>query len=302
MHRHKPCLVLLIDHDFENAKEIKKSLEDETCADFSVYHAVDLEVAAAFIQGKNPDIVVAAFNNDESDIGPTIHRWLNAIGHRPLVILFDEMQPEHLLEAARNGVQDYILRNKTDERSIAQVLHLALERYQLNQQLEQIAMQDELTHVHNRRGFLALAEQQLKLAKRNNSAFLLFFMDLDGLKQINDRFGHTEGDQALSHVAGILRSTFRQSDIIGRLGGDEFAVLAVEAGQGHQSLLAQRLQENLREFNVAQKKEYSLSLSMGAESFDPKQDIEIEKLLIKADDKLYEKKLKIGQKIRGKAL
>ena len=99
----------------------------------------------------------------------------------------------------------------------------------VERELRSLALTDELTSLYNRRGFWASATQQLKLAHRNTKEALIFFCDLDNLKQINDSYGHGEGDRALVRAANALAQTFRNSDILARLGGDEFAVLASEA-------------------------------------------------------------------------
>ncbi len=89
---------------------------------------------------------------------------------------------------------------------------------------------------------MSLAEQQLKLAKRNKNGMLLFFIDLDGLKWINDTLGHEEGDKALIETATVFKETFRTSDIIARLGGDEYAALAIEITETNSEIITGRLQ------------------------------------------------------------
>ena len=91
-----------------------------------------------------------------------------------------------------------------------------------------MAVRDELTGLTNRRGFLTLADQQLKLALREKLPLLLVFIDMDGLKAINDKLGHAVGDRALVDLGDVIRETFRESDVIGRLGGDEFVALVRE--------------------------------------------------------------------------
>ena len=88
--------------------------------------------------------------------------------------------------------------------------------------LQQLSYNDELTGLLNRRGFLSMAQQQLKIAQREDWQLVLLFADLDSLKNINDNFGHTEGDRALKNVAAVLKKTFRTSDLLARLGGDEW--------------------------------------------------------------------------------
>src|SRR5690606_42003341 len=106
--------------------------------------------------------------------------------------------------------------------------------------LENLSLVDDLTQLKNRRGFLELAKQALKVARREQHPLALFFMDLNGLKQINDSLGHLAGDQALVDAAEIIRGTFRDSDILGRWGCDEFVALAPVAS-GVDALLRHQL-------------------------------------------------------------
>ena len=122
------------------------------------------------------------------------------------------------------------------------------DRKTIEKTLEIMSTTDELTGLLNRRGFFTLAKQQVKLANRNGKKLLLFYMDLDGLKKINDTIGHSEGDLALVEAATVLKEIFRESDIIGRLGGDEFAVLLFEPmSSSDEQAIFTRLSETLRE-------------------------------------------------------
>jgi diguanylate cyclase (GGDEF)-like protein len=143
--------------------------------------------------------------------------------------------------------------------------------------------------LYNRRGFLAAATQQLKLARRNAQGLLLFFCDVDNLKKINDSYGHRDGDLAIVHVAGALQQTFRGSDILARLGGDEFAVLAMEASTQSQEVILHRLEKSLKKSNANQSR-YEMSLSVGLARFDPKHPVSLGELMAQADRAMYEQK------------
>jgi GGDEF domain-containing protein len=97
--------------------------------------------------------------------------------------------------------------------------------------LRSFALTDDLTGLYNRRGFLILGLQNLKLASRTGYSLLLFFVDIDQFKRVNDCLGHLEGDAFLICCAEVLKSTFRDSDIIARIGGDEFVILAQERAE-----------------------------------------------------------------------
>jgi PAS domain S-box-containing protein len=97
------------------------------------------------------------------------------------------------------------------------ILRDITDRKQLEEKLQVISLTDELTGLYNRRGFITLSEQQLKMAERTKKDMLLFFADLDKMKQINDTLGHQEGDKALFEIATILKEVFRESDINGNV-------------------------------------------------------------------------------------
>ena len=164
------------------------------------------------------------------------------------------------------------------------------ERKRMEERLRTISIIDELTGLYNRRGFLTLAQQQLNLSERTGEVMELFFMDLDGLKPINDALGHQEGDHAIMEAADVLRVTFRRSDIIGRMGGDEFAVFAINAGDRNKERLVARLHDTLDRFNRASRRKYTLSLSVGAVQYDPEHPISLDKLITGADALMYQEK------------
>jgi len=156
--------------------------------------------------------------------------------------------------------------------------------------LRALSLVDELTGLYNRRGFLTLAQQQLKLARRGHRELVLLFIDMDDFKEINDTFGHHEGDAALVRAADILKHTFRDSDIVARLGGDEFVVLATDTGKTGSEVIINRLRQELRQRNEREGYPYRLSFSVGAARFDPDAPPSIEELLAAADAMLYEQK------------
>jgi diguanylate cyclase (GGDEF)-like protein/PAS domain S-box-containing protein len=163
---------------------------------------------------------------------------------------------------------------------------------QTEEELRNLSLTDELTGLYNRRGFLALGEHQLKLAqsKRIEKKLLVIYIDLDGLKQINDTFGHDEGSRAIVKTAELLKQTFRHSDLIARLGGDEFVVLAIEANEENTEMIVSRLQENFKNHNARKTHAYDLSFSFGVARFDSKGDLKIEDLIKTADMEMYHQK------------
>jgi diguanylate cyclase (GGDEF)-like protein len=169
--------------------------------------------------------------------------------------------------------------------------------WETQERLRSLSLRDELTGLLNRRGFFALAEQQIAIAKRQNRRILLNVGDMDNLKQINDTLGHAEGDAAINEIAAILRETFRQSDIIARIGGDEFAIIQAEDMAVDMTEHMQRLQNKIALRNNRGKHPYRLSLSVGSSFCDPDEACSISELVKQADEIMYEQK-KIKKKYK----
>ena len=180
-----------------------------------------------------------------------------------------------------------------DGKSIGRVWNFrdVTQRKQGEERLRTLSLVDDLTGIYKRRGFLTLAEQELKLANRLKRGMFLLFADLDDLKDINDTYGHQEGDRALIAVGNVIKETYRDPDIIARIGGDEFVVLAIEgASESSAENLRIRLNRNLGIFNARDKRRYTLMLSMGVVRYDPDHPASVEDLIAEADKRMYEEK------------
>ncbi len=160
----------------------------------------------------------------------------------------------------------------------------------MEEKLHFLSVTDELTRIYNRRGFFTLAEHLLKVAKRMKKKAHMLYVDLDGLKEINDTYGHHEGDMALVELATVLKGSFRESDIVARIGGDEFAVVPVGAEEDTSDAIRGRLKKALDLHNAKTRRSYRLSVSCGVASFDPDRPCSLDDLLVQADKAMYEQK------------
>lgn len=164
------------------------------------------------------------------------------------------------------------------------------ERKRAEAAIQTLSLADELTGLYNRRGFLAFSRQHLNSLHRTNKGVIVVYADLDGLKTINDTFGHKEGDRALVKTADLLKETFRTSDVLGRLGGDEFTALAaVEPDGGLERLLA-RLHQRFANYNALKLVPYQLSISIGVAQRESHCPQSMEDLMALADLAMYENK------------
>jgi len=170
------------------------------------------------------------------------------------------------------------------------------ERKRADEEIRMLAISDALTELYNRRGFITLAGQQIKRAKRINKPLILFFIDIDGLKVVNDTLGHEEGDRLLINAANILKQTFRESDIIARIGGDEFAVLAADAAE-ISGFILKRLTDRIISYNTLSLRQYDISMSIGTAIYDPANPCSLDDLMSRAVQLMYmQKKEKAGRK------
>lgn len=169
------------------------------------------------------------------------------------------------------------------------------ERKRMEEQIRELSLTDELTKLYNRRGFLTLAEQHLKIASRLRKRMILIYTDIDDFKNLNDTMGHKQGDLGLIEIAEILKNNFRESDVIARMGGDEFVVLAMEtAARMNKEGMINRLREKISlyrsEARVQNRPE--IDLSIGAVLYDPEAPASLEDMLGRADELMYEEKRK----------
>ncbi len=163
-------------------------------------------------------------------------------------------------------------------------------RRALQRELEELAITDSLTGLHNRRHFLERFEEEMKRAQRYHTTFSLLIFDLDRFKLVNDTYGHDAGDIALQRVAATARRGLRQVDSIGRLGGEEFGVLLPNTSLAEAAALAERLRNNIRQIVLtARDGQFSVTVSIGAAQYTPGIP-DVDTLMKHADRALYHAK------------
>ena len=151
----------------------------------------------------------------------------------------------------------------------------------------QLATMDELTMLSNRRGFEALTKHALELSRRFQKPAALLYFNLDQFKQINDRFGHAEGDLALKTFAQCLKLTFRESDVLGHLGRDEFAVFMTNVSNVELEHALERLRDAVDQYNKDAKRGHDIAFSFGKVAFDASGHADVEDLMAKANALMY---------------
>ena len=161
----------------------------------------------------------------------------------------------------------------------------AVELERLAAELEQLTLHDELTGLYNLRGLELLGGGAVDRAARDGSELCVLFLDLDGLKAINDGFGHAAGDAALVAAARVLRGALRRTDVVARIGGDEFGAVLVGTSAAEADVLCDRVRHGMREHARGER---SVSLSIGVAAARPGEGDTLEELIAAADDAMYQ--------------
>jgi diguanylate cyclase (GGDEF)-like protein len=148
---------------------------------------------------------------------------------------------------------------------------------------------DSLTEALNRRGFREAVDRELSRARRYHSPFVLAYFDVRGLKGLNDSAGHHAGDRLLREVAGLLKDSAREADVVGRIGGDEFALLLTEQPADTAAAVSKRIRARVAERRDAMNLDVPWDLTMGTAAY-PRDGESFDELLATADRRLYQQR------------
>ena len=283
-----PIRILLVGEGRE-ARRLRGLLEPNGSAKFRISHVSGLEVASERLSRNDADVLLLDLGSKQQQGGAFVEAARAVAPDLPVVILSESEDEALAVEALRQGVQDFLAKDDLNRAALARALRYSIERHRLQKTLHSLTLIDDLTGLHNRRGFLVLAEQHLRMIVRNGAALLLY-VDVDDLKKINDTYGHLEGSSALIATANVLRACFRQSDILARLGGDEFCVLMTDACQDSPEQVRKRLRQRVDVVNARSTMGFRLSLSIGITDVPPLRHPPLEELMKIADELMYEEK------------
>jgi diguanylate cyclase (GGDEF)-like protein len=284
----KPLKLLLLEDGCKDAHFLQKTIGDGRSFECELVKMDELEEALS-AANEEPPIILLRSGDSSVQLSAKLKRVREIASDMPVLVL-PNSQNGLVLPGSTAG--DGAKNNghlRLNLKKLARILRCGLRQNQMESELSYLAITDELTGLYNRRGFLLLGSERMKLAHGVKKNLLLFFADLDNLKQINDQFGHKEGDQALLKTAEIFRNTFRNSDITGRFGGDEFTALVIEEYGQTADTISRRLQDNMAEL-AANNTQYPLSLSVGMTRYAAEMRSSLKKLLAQADQALYKQK------------
>jgi diguanylate cyclase (GGDEF)-like protein len=169
------------------------------------------------------------------------------------------------------------------------LLFLTWRIQRMETEIRDLSLRDELTGLHNLRGFQMLAEQALRVAHRSRMPISVLFIDLDNLKEINDSLGHSSGSAFLVETAEMIKRIFRESDVTGRIGGDEFAVVC-QCSKAAISIAAERLEAACAQRNSEAGRRFPFSFSIGYVTSEEHAHPSLKHLLAEADKAMYDEK------------
>ena len=160
-------------------------------------------------------------------------------------------------------------------------------------QTKTMSEQDEVTRLYSRQGVSILMPQLIKAARREKKSIAFIYADLDKFKEINDRYGHYEGDEAIKAAAHILRESVREVDLLARIKGDEFLVAGLVEHEGDAHLCAQRIIVNTLHQNEKGIKPYTLQMTLGIIVKSASECANIDVVLLEAREQMYKNKQEV---------
>ncbi|MCP5104334.1 MAG: diguanylate cyclase, partial [bacterium] len=245
--------------------------------------------ALEFVQRKKPDIILLDIMMPEMN-GYEVCEKLKGnpdTAKIPVIFLTARTETESVVKGFEVGGVDYIVKPFVKEVVFARInVHVNLKK--ALERMERMLVTDEMTGVFNRRYAYQILARQVALAGREESGFVICYVDIDNLKKINDNYGHAEGDKLITTVTQFLGEVIRSTDYLFRMGGDEFMLIFPNAEIEESDSIIGRVRRQLKAQTI-----YGIPIdfSYGFSQFRFDDDISVEELIKKADDRMYEAKL-----------
>ncbi len=264
----KTIKILYVEDDMDHAVLIRELLEKIKNVHYKLTHVQRFDEALLEIDNEDYDIVLLDLSLPDEQGVNTVARVCEQAPDIPVVVISGTDDETMAIKALQKGADEYLVKGKVKSHSLSRILRYAIMRHKGRVELQSLSLVDDLTGLYNRKGFMLFAQQQLSLSVRAKRGMILFFIKLNGLKEIKDKSGHQSGDLALIETASILKEVFRDSDIVGRHAEDEFTAIAIESFDANNEIIIKRLQDDLYSSNKQANRLYELSLSIGTAYYD----------------------------------
>ncbi len=282
--------VLYVEDEMDHAILIRELIEKIKNVHYELTHVQNLNETLLELDNNNYDIILLDLSLPDEQGVDTVARVCEQAPDIPVVVMSGTDDETMAIKALQKGAQEYLVKGKVQSHALSRILRYAIMRHKGRVELQSLSLVDDLTGLYNKRGFILFAQQQLSLSVRAKRGMILFFIKLNGLKEIKDKSGHQSGDLALIETASILKEVFRDSDIVGRHAEDEFTAIAIESFDANNEIIITRLQDDLYSSNKQANRLYELSLSIGTAYYDTEELCSIEKLINRAEVSMNEQR------------
>ena len=258
--------VLYIEDDVGHQHLVRRILEQTDDLLVELVTEVLLSCGLERLGGEAFDVVVLDLGLPDSvymSPARALKQMLLLVPETPVIVASGNGSRQVQLRMLELGAQDYIVKADLTER-LVDAIRFAIVRSRRILELRRAAMHDDLTSLHNLRGFRLMYDHKLHTVKRSDKHLSFICGDVDGLKQINDSEGHQEGNEVLRRVAEILTSNTRPDDIVARVSGDEFWILCCTSSDEERFGMVERLRKAFVHHNSCSDKSYRLAVSFGS--------------------------------------
>lgn len=281
--------VLLVEHEPDDLERVRGAIGRATELNLHLEVETTLERAETRLGAGDVDLVLLSLSLPDSTGIATFTRLNDAFGKVPIIVLSGPGNGGDARAAVRAGAEDHLVKESLDADSISRSIRFAAERHRMERALDSLVTVDPLTGLYNRRGFAPLAEHHMRMSDRSKEPVILIFVQLDGLKEVDERQGRAEGSQLVADTARVLREVVRDSDVLARVASDRFCVLLTGKAVGAETMVLTRLVEAVATYNARNARPFKLELSVGAAAYDPADPETLEQLIERAESRMRER-------------
>ena len=286
----KAIKILYVEVEIDHAILIRELIKEIKNVNYEMTHVQHLEEALFKLDNERYDIVMLDLalhcNKGLDNITTVCKRVLDV----PVVVMTSKEDESMAIKTLQRGAEECLATGEMNSHALSRILSYAIMRHKGRVELQSLSLVDDLTGLYNQRGFMLFAQQQLSIAKRTKRGMIFFFIHLEGLNQISEKFGLQYEDLAKIETANILKEVFRESDIIACHSKNEFTAIAIESFYANNEIIIARLLDELESRNKQENRSYTLSLCIGTAYYDTEELCTIDELINRAKESMTEQK------------